>query len=558
VAHGRLGSPASLFDYWLSFRSQGRYFDPELNINGERVTIPGYTTDILTDKAIEFIESQPLDQPYFCMLSHKAVHQPFKPAPRHTEAFGADTVDLKPPSWEDDFATKPEWQRREQMRSWRWDWRTRDIEAEVVPERIAPVPFGNWKHYIQQYRCLAAVDDGVGKILKSLKKRGTLENTLIVFTSDNGYFHGEHRRWDKRLAYEESIRIPMVVVHAGNITPGSTVTGMVSNLDFAPTILKAAGVPVPDRMRGRDFGPLLRQEEIEWENPLFYEYWVDLVHSVPTMIATRDDRYKLVSYPELDDIDELYDLQEDPFELTNLAGDPDFADIQTKLKERLLEQAKATGWQPRIFPNNLPTIRGQEGTLVDLVVEDGSLVNRADPTLTFDEKSITLAADRMILDGSGTALQFDADPAIEPSNWPFVITVNVKVEKDGVIVSQAGNRYGFKLFVQDGRPGVSTVCQTWKASQTTIDAPESVLGKWVELRAVIHYNRLGLFLDGTLVDSRPLPQPFKGHTRAPLLVGQGSPHPVLNDAPNQPFKGEIRRLTLQRILIPDLVSAIDP
>jgi N-acetylglucosamine-6-sulfatase len=526
---GNSAHPRPYFDYWLSFKSQGTYFDPLLNINGEKVQLKGYTTDLLTDKAIDFIREHPLDKPYFCMLSHKAVHQPFKPAPRHTEAFGADTIDLRPKSWDDTFLGKPEWLRRDQVRSWRWDWRTRDIEAETVPESFPLIPYGEYQHYINQYRCLAAVDDGVGRILQTLEQRGTLDNTLIIFTSDNGYFHNEHRRWDKRLAYEESLRIPMVIAYPGHIKPGSSVSEMVSNLDFAPTVLGFAGIPVPEQMQGLDLRPLFNPSAPEgsdatsWRNHIFYEYWVDLSHSVPTMIAVRTDRYKLIQYPEIDDIDELYDLEKDPYEMSNLAENPEFAGLHGKMEELLKESAREAGWRPDIFPKNLPRFRGPKGILKEVI---------RDRTVSFEDESDIITV--------------PFDESMDPSGWPYRIDIEVKAESDGVIVSQAGDLYGFKIFIQDGRPGVSTICKTWKASQTTIDGPESILGKWTRLQAVIDYNRQTFAVNGQVIDRIALPQPFKEPTGAPLFVGRGSQNPVVNETPNNAFQGSIRKLILRR------------
>lgn len=520
---GKSAHPRPFFDYWLSFKSQGTYFDPQLNINGEKVQLKGYTTDLLTDKAIEFINAQPEDKPYFCMLSHKAVHEPFKPAPRHTEAYGANTTDLLPPSWNDTFEGKPEWLRREQVRAWRWDWRTRDIEAEQVPESFPEKTYGKHRHYINQYRCLAAVDDGVGRILQALEKRGTLKNTLIVFTSDNGYFHGEHRRWDKRLAYEESLRIPMVIAYPGHIQPGSTVYEMVSNLDFAPTILSYAGLPVPAQMQGLDMRPILRQETTEWRDSIFYEYWVDLAHSIPTMTAARTERYKLIQYPEINDLDELYDLETDPYEMNNLAANPEYAALHRDMENLLRKNQKAAGWRPDVFPKNLPRYRGTENLMLEHITELTEFSGKEEGLIKIPYNE-------------------DADP----SSWPWKIEIEVNPESDGIIVSQAGPGYGFSIFVQDGRPGVSTVCKTWKASRTTIDGPESILGKWTRLQAVIDYNRLTFSIDGSVIDSIALPQPFKGRTQNPLVIGGSGPNVVSPNVPNKPFKGEIRKLTIQR------------
>ncbi|MEM7317236.1 MAG: sulfatase, partial [Planctomycetota bacterium] len=328
---GQTARPRRYFNHWVSFKGQGKYQDPLFNINGKRVQESGYTTDILNDKAINFIKRQPKDRPYFLMLSHKAVHQPFQPAPRHAMAFGPDDQVKAPESFLIDMKNKPLWQRRQLVRDVRWDWRTRDTESESIPETIPLAPWEGDARAINQFRCVAAVDDGIGRIVETLKQRGTLDKTLIIFTSDNGYFHWEHRRWDKRLAYEESLRIPMVMALPGKIQPNSTVTKLVSNLDFAPTVLSFAGVPVPKQMQGQTMTALLDPKETQstqpWRNELFYEYWVDLVHEIPTMIALRTDKYKLIRFPEIHDLDELYDLEADPHELNNLAVDPAYSKL---------------------------------------------------------------------------------------------------------------------------------------------------------------------------------------------------------------------------------------
>ncbi|MEN1680954.1 MAG: sulfatase-like hydrolase/transferase, partial [Planctomycetota bacterium] len=212
---GFSGRPRPTFDHWISFDGQGVYNDPVLNVNGSEVKRKGYTTDLLTDCAIEFIDKQPQDKPYFLMLSHKAVHEPFQPAQRHRHAFGRGRGLPEPESWRDSFEGKPRWQRREQSKDARWHYRTREREQEQLPDSVAPEPWDSKQRYVDQLRCLSAVDDGVGRLIEKLRQRGSLDNTLIVFTSDNGYFHLEHRRWDKRLAYDESIRIPMVVAYPG-------------------------------------------------------------------------------------------------------------------------------------------------------------------------------------------------------------------------------------------------------------------------------------------------------------------------------------------------------
>ena len=531
---GHTAAPRPFFDYWVSFKGQGKYFDPLFNINGKKVQDKGYTTDILTDKTIGFIKSQPTNQPYFCMLSHKAVHEPFEPAPRHEDAFGSDRMDLEPVSWSEDLKGKPAWQRRQRMRDTRWAYRTRDYENEQLPDRVEPDPWVPHNYYTQQLRCLLAVDDGIGKILAALKARGTLNNTLIFFTSDNGYFHMEHHRGDKRLAYEESMRIPMILAYPGRIKPGSSVPQLVSSLDFAPTVLSYAGVPVPRQMQGLSMKPLLERTHAgpssnnrpavpQWRDSLFYEYWVELVHEIPTMTAVRTDRYKLIRYPEINDLDELYDLKTDPHELDNLAASPEYAQLHRTMQQLLKKKQKEAGWRLDAFPRNLPRCRGSKNLNLELVGHPTTFSGKGDDIIQVPYKE-------------------DADP----SSWPWRIDIDVKPESDGVIASQASPRYGFTIFIQDGRPGLAVQCKTWTALYTVLDAPESVLGQKTKIQASIDYNRVIFKVDGKLIESRRLPQAFNVRTRQPLIIGGAGGNPVCKGIPDNPFKGEILKLTIQR------------
>ena len=541
---GQNGKPRPHFDHWVSFKGQGKYTDQLFNINGKQVKEEGYTTDLLSDKAITFINQQPVDEPYFLMLSHKAVHEPFTPAARHKNAFGEGTQPIKPKSWSTDFKNKPEWQRRQGIRDVRWDWRTRDAESEVVPKTLPPGEWENDARSVEQLRCMAAVDDGVGRIVEALKARGTLDNTLIVFTSDNGYFHWEHRRWDKRMAYEESLRIPMVIVYPGQIEADSTVEEMVGNIDFAPTVLDFAGLDVPQQMQGLSMKPLFGGDNVEWRDNFFYEYWVDLVHEIPTMTAVRTARHKLIQYPEIDDIDELYDLVADPHEMTNLIANPAYADLYQEMKQRLDSTAAAVNWQPRVFPKNLDRLRGPAGPFLDLTAKNSKRVESTNAKLKID--NIGFEDDLIVFDGNDSQIEIPFALENDPSSWPYELDVMVKPESDGVILMQSGKRNGYKLFVQDGRPGIALLCKTWIAINTTIDAPDSIIGKWTRLTARVDYNRLTFWVNGKLVESRALPQPFKGRTNAPVLVGSVGEHKVSDKVPHQGFEGYIKQIVLRR------------
>lgn len=543
---GNSGAPRPYFDFWLSFKGQGVYHDPLFNINGEKVEHKGYTTDLLTDYALDFIKKQPKDQPYFVMLSHKAVHEPFMPAPRHKQAFGADASLAEPPSYSEDFADKPAWQRRQATREVRWHYRTREMEEEKLPASVPAEPWKGYDKYVDQLRCLAAVDDGLGKIIELLRERGTLDNTIIVFTSDNGYFHMEHRRWDKRLAYEESLRIPLLVVYPGRIKAGSTVTQLVTNADFAPTILSYAGIAVPSQMQGASMKPLFEEKNPRWRDAVFYEYWKELVHSIPSMTALRTERYKLITYPEINDLDELFDLEKDPHEMNNLAVDPAHAGLLASMKAQLEEAKIVSDWRPNAFPKSFPRIRGKEGVLFDLAVKDGALIDRVNAGVAFTPQNLQLRDDGAYFDGKVAAVRVPFKKLIDPAGWPFRLDVAVKPDSDGVIAVQSTPAYGYKVFIQDGRPGVAVHCKTWIDTTTVVDGPASVLGKWTRLQVLIDYNRLVLLVDGKVADSVSLPLPFIGSPQTPLVIGSNGEHPVAEGLPDQPFAGQIKHFTLQR------------
>jgi N-acetylglucosamine-6-sulfatase len=543
---GNSGRPRPYFDFWLSFDGQGVYNDPHFNIDGQELKHEGYTTDLLTDYAIDFIENQPTDEPYFCMLSHKAVHEPFQPAPRHKNAFGAKTMDPEPESWSEDFADKPDWHKRQRSRDVRWDYRTRDYQEESLPESIPQEKWVQRNKYVKQLRCAAAVDDGIGRILELLRERGTLDNTLIVFASDNGYFHMEHRRWDKRLAYEESLRIPLVITYPGKIAAGSTINQLVTNADFAPTVLSYAGVEIPEHMQGSNMRPLFEEETPEWRESVFYEYWKELVHAIPTMTAVRTERYKLITFPELDDIDELYDLETDPHEMNNLATNPEHQALLQSMQERLQDSQSAYNWRKDVFPKNLPRVRGESGTLLDLVSENGELIDKAESGLNIHGKGLGFVDGNMRFDGKGSYIKVPYNKLTDPAGWPFHIEVSVKPETDGVIAVQSTKGYGFKIFIEDGRPGVAVHCKTWVDTTTTLDAPDSIIGEWTDLGVLIDYNRLSLTVNGKEVESISLPLPFKGSPKTPLVIGAAGSHPVVKGLTDEAFAGEISRFTLKR------------
>ncbi|MCL6519461.1 MAG: sulfatase [Armatimonadetes bacterium] len=322
--------PRPGFNHWISFKGQGVYYNPTLNINGEAKKVDGYMTDILTEFAVDWL-SKTNKNPFCLYLCHKAVHGPFQPAVRHSKLYENVRI-TKPSSMNDTLEGKPEW-----------------VKLGMEPGHDAKGALKSKEGYelfIRDYnRTIMAVDDSVGRILKTLEAINKLDDTVVVFASDNGYFQGEHGRLDKRAMYEESIRIPFLMRYPKLIKPGTLVDGMVLNIDLAPTFLDLAGVPMLPGNQGLSIVPLLKGRKSNWRSDWLYEYFQEKgFPRTPTIIGVRTDCWKYIEYPEINDKSELYNLKDDPQELRNLVDDPKYKHILAEMKSRLERLKKETGY----------------------------------------------------------------------------------------------------------------------------------------------------------------------------------------------------------------------
>jgi N-acetylglucosamine-6-sulfatase len=333
------------FDYWLSFKGQGVYQDPVLNENGREFRARGYVTDLLGEYAVDYIQT-PREKPFCLIVSHKAGHVPFRAAPRHETAFtGAQLPE--PENFRETFAGKPEWQRRYKLCGLqRETWEA--CEGVEIPESLPLEPWNpNDDDLLTHLRTLLAVDEGVGLLLEALDNMDQLDNTVIVFTSDNGFMLGAHRLFDKRVMYEESLRVPLIVRYPKGVEAGRRIPQLVSTLDLAPTLVELGGLEPTPTMTGASLLPLFKDAAAPWRDHFLYEYFQERNRGpgVPTMLGVRTERWKYVHYPELpDDIDELYDLENDPHELLNLIADPEYAATLGELQGALQQQLADTGY----------------------------------------------------------------------------------------------------------------------------------------------------------------------------------------------------------------------
>jgi len=344
---GNTDAPQPGFDRWVSFPGQGRYLPAPgytLNVDGQRVPQKGYITDELTDYALDWLEKQKGDAPFFAYVSHKAVHSPLRAADRHRGRY-AQKPFTPPPT----MAATPQAHEGRPMwvKNQRNSWHGVDF-AYYDPKHDLG---GLYHTYLET---LLAVDESVGRILDHLKKRSLLESTLVIYMGDNGFAFGEHGLIDKRTAYEESIRVPLLMHCPELFGGGQTVSSLVANIDIGPTILEAAGLTTPRDVDGRSVLPLVQGKPAGWRDAVLYEYYWERNHPhTPTLFALRDQRYKFIRPHGVWDLDELYDLEGDPTESRNLIASASHRAVAERMRSRMFDLLKQTdGLEIPLYPDS--------------------------------------------------------------------------------------------------------------------------------------------------------------------------------------------------------------
>lgn len=321
---GNDATPREGFDKWVCMHGQGQYIDCPLNVDGKEVRSKGYITEVLTDYAVEFLK-QPRTKPFLLYFPHKACHAPFKPAEKYKDLY-ADEAITPPASLDDDLSGKPALKMHE--------------HAHFV---LGPTSKPSTQMIRDQLRTLASVDESVGRVLDTLKETGQLDNTIVIYSSDNGFFWGEHRLWDKRAAYDESIRDPLLIRYPKLIKPGTVIDQLVLNLDIAPTALELAGVKIPESYAGRSLLPLFKGDVAGWRDTILTEYFREKQYpNTESWQSVRTDRWKLIHFTTVKDMDELYDLKTDPNEMKNVISDPANKETLDQLRAKLGELLKQT------------------------------------------------------------------------------------------------------------------------------------------------------------------------------------------------------------------------
>ena len=339
---GERDDPQPGFDHWVSFKGQGTYLPSAngLNVNGKRVPQKGYITDELTDYALDWLKGRQSGKPFMLYLSHKAVHSEFVPAERNKDRYKSKSFVAPKTMDPANHAGSPMW-----LRNQRNSFHGVDF----------PYHRGlNIEEYYKRYaETLLAVDDSIGRMMDFLRERKLLDSTLVIYMGDNGFAFGEHGLIDKRTAYEESMRVPMLMQCPDLFKGGSKVSQLVANIDIAPTLLEAAGLKAPTGLDGQSFLTVAQGKPVNWRQTLLYEYyWERNFPHTPTVHALRGNRYKYIHYHGIWDVDELYDLEADPLESRNLIHSPEHQQAAKDLNRQLFEVLQKTdGMYLPLYPD---------------------------------------------------------------------------------------------------------------------------------------------------------------------------------------------------------------
>lgn len=338
------------FDYWAVLRDQGEYFDPQILTKDGVAIVDGYATDVITDLALDWLESLDGDEPWCVLIHHKAPHRPWEPDEKHKGMY-SEPIRV-PATFDDDYSTRTSAAHRAAMRI--ADHLTLTDLKESPPAALTYEQAALWKYqrYMEDYlACVASVDDNVGRVTDWLRARGEYDDTLVMYSSDQGFFLGDHGWFDKRFMYDESLRMPMLISCPSRIPHrDEPFEQIVTNVDFAQTILEATGTDALERMQGMSIWPQLTTDPGRpTRDAMYYRYFEndDINHHAFAHYGIRTERYKLIYFyndglglpgssdrtypPEW----ELYDLQSDPEELCNVYGDAAYADLREDLTVRL-------------------------------------------------------------------------------------------------------------------------------------------------------------------------------------------------------------------------------
>jgi len=526
------------FDFHASFIGHARYVDPPFVVDGKDTPTTGWIDDLSTDYAIDFMRRQKgSSKPWSMVVGFKAPHGPFEPPARAKARFAGEQGRVTP-----NLATPAVYMggTRRNQAAQSTDW---------VPVNL------------DYFRCISAADDCLGRLLDALDACGFAANTVVIYTSDNGFYLGEHGLGDKRSAYDESLRVPFIVRDPalGAAARGTVRDEMVLNLDLAQTLLDYAGVPAPKEMQGRSWRPLLSGEASGWRQSWFYEYFAERQKNsrVPDITAVRTADAKLIRYEGHDAWTELFDLKADPFETRNLIGDPACAALRDRLTAEHARLSREVGYRVPDYVDR-PEWWGMPGGPdaqafkpgVRLHFDFAKLDGKRVPDLSGlgndgEAVATSLAEGReglkaLRLDGTGH-VEVPKSKSLSPAGGAWGVEAVVKADQpDGLILARGGRTAGYALWLKQGRP-VFTV--TLGNKPYSAEAPSAVAG-WVTLAGSLTEGRaLTLAVDGRVVGETRLPGLLERDPNDAMQIGADLGSPVV-EPPPPPFRGLVERVRL--------------
>ena len=522
------------FDFSASFIGQGVYFDCPIEIDGVKTATQGWVDDVSTDFALQFMRENK-DRPFSIVLGYKTCHGPFTPPPRTAGDYKESQAKVVPnleiaAIYKEDRTTKP-------------------IGGDQVPTNLG------------MFQGLKAIDENVGKLLAELDRLGLSQNTVVVYSSDNGYYLGEHGLGDKRTAYEESMRVPMLVRYPKQIPAGLVHDAIVLNIDLAPTFLDLAGIPIPQNMQGKSWKALWSEQAQppKWRDDFIYSYFREARFAAPTVTALRTETMKLIKYPGKEAWSELFDLVNDPYETRNLYSDVAYSQQRAELESRYAQRSQQIVY-------HVPEYADEKRLKAEDLLPEAPAPKPANAWVldySFSERVDTGILDRSGFHNDGKVLGkigiaegpqgsvglFDGKSHIEvpigkglnPARSPLTLESTLRASGDGVILARGGRNLGFKVTVENGKPVFA-----YRSAEgiERIVGPESILDRWVTLKATVgNDRRMEFFVDDRSVGQAQAKGWISRNPNDGLQVGADTASPVeMNDPPN--FHGEIQRIRI--------------
>ncbi|HEY5312327.1 MAG TPA: sulfatase-like hydrolase/transferase [Pirellulales bacterium] len=524
------------FDFAASFVGQGRYFDCPIVVNGQEKPSTGWVDDVSTDYALGFLKEN-RSRPFALVVGFKTTHGPFDPPERAKERFAGDearpvpNLDV-PAIYQAGVKLAPK------------------KAARPAASKAAAAKRGTNLGY---FRCISAADDNLGRLLDGLDELGLAKNTVVIFTSDNGYYLGEHRLGDKRTAYDESLRIPMLIRWPGHVPAGQAQDAMVLNLDVAPTLLDLAGLTPPAAMQGRSWRPLLTGQNTDWRHAFFYEYFREGRFGAPTVFAVRTDTAKLIKYPGHPEWTEMFDLGADPYETKNLFNDPSAAAMRTELEADYTRQQQAVGFVVPAYADELAKPKELAKSLDAWVLEyrfdqdqgykvvDASGHGNNGRALDAPLEAGSSGAKGRRFSGH-SVIDVRKSPSLDPAVRDWTLEVTFAADSpDGILLAHGGQSFGYCLVLREGRP---VLVVNGSGESTRIAAKDKVGTARTTVRAGISSEQAWLAVDGKRVAAAPLKSPLSQQPNDSLQIGDDLRSRVIRADKPPGFTGLIQSVRL--------------